>query len=1043
MKRPICFGMVVALTLGGLNPLSMHATPHDMVSSLSGQQDEKVTITGKVQDVHGEPLIGVRIQEQGSSTGTITDMDGNFSLRISKLGVTIDVSYIGFTSQSLVVNTAVVPTIVLKEESTALDEVVVTALGIKRQTKALSYNVQELKGDELTTAKDANFVNGLNGKVAGVTINQSSGGVGGAARIVMRGTKSIEKSNNALYVIDGVPIFPTTSTQGSGQFSSSGSTESAADINPDDIESISILTGASAAALYGSAAANGAILITTKKGKAGKVRVSYSFNGESGSPLRLPEFQSRYGSDGLVTSWGSPIPDGAPVWNVEDFFQRSTNMVHSVSVSGGTDRNQTYLSFSSTDAKGLVPNNKYDRYNFNARNTSSLMDNRLTIDVQAGYIHQYHRNMINQGQYMNPMVSAYLMPRSDDNEKVKAFERYDSSRKLYVQNWTYGDANFNMQNPYWIAYRNLREMNRERYILSLNTSFDVYKWSDHEKLALSARVRSDVTHFTGEDKRYASTSPTHDVSEYGYYGMDKGADRQTYADVMSTLNKEFDVQGQRLSLNAMLGASIQDTRYDNQTVKGPLKLKGVPNLFNIFNIDHTHNGTVLIPEGWIEQTQSIFGSAELGLNSYLYLTLTGRNDWASQLANSPQLSFFYPSVGISGVITEMMSEETRIAMRPYLSYLKARFAYSSVGSPFQRGLTSPTYILDEQSHGFANITNFPVGELFPERTDSYEIGLSARAFNGMLTLDGSLYCTYTKNQTIGSKAPSSSGYDKIYIQTGNVRNQGVELALGLNFGEDDGVHYNTNFTFGYNHNEILSLAENYVNPLTGENESQPYLERFSLGSLKYILKTGGSLGDIYTTTDFKRNPAGDILVDESGNVSKQEFSEMRKLGSVLPDCNYGWRHELGYKGLSIGALLTARQGGLVVSLTQAAMDQMGVSEESALARDRGGVIEGNSLIDPQSYFHTRGSERMAQYYTYSATNIRLQEASISYRIPKQWLKGYADITLSAIGRNLGFLYCKAPFDPESVSSTDNYGQGLDYFMLPTQKSWGFSVKLAF
>lgn len=1008
---------------------------------------QNVTVKGTVYDQTGLPVIGATVKVlEVDNLGTLTDIDGHFTLQNVPANSTLRISFVGMTPQEIPLNGKTKLEVVLKEDTELLDEVVVTALGIKRSEKALSYNVQELKSDDLSSAKDANFLNSLTGKVAGLNINASSTGMGGATKVVMRGTKSIQGSNNALYVIDGVPMFSMTSKQGAGQFDSSGSTESMADINPDNIASISVLTGAAAAALYGSAAANGAILITTKKGQAGAPSVVYSMNMDWGRPLVLPEFQNRYGSGGQITSWGSLMPEGAQGFEVEKFFNVAQNQTHTISVSGGTDTNQTYVSAAVTKSNGLVPNNAYNRYNFSARNSTQLLDNRLTIDFGANYIIQNHRNFVNQGEYMNPLVPAYLMPRSETNANVKNFERYNVSNKTYIQNWVYGNGVFTLQNPYWVAYRNLRETKRERYMLDMNVKFDIYKWNESDKWDIMGRVRTDHTAITSTDKRFSTTTATLSPLKNGYFGELKGVERQTYGDLISTINKGFELGEHRLNINATLGASIQDTRYDDSLVEGPLKNKGIPNVFNIFNIDQEHAKTNLVPSGYIEQTQSIFASAELGWNSYLFLTLTGRNDWASQLANSPHPSFFYPSVGLSILPLEMLNEDAKIRSKKVIDYLQLRTSFASVASPFQRGLTTPTYEMDRDNKIYKTLSYFPVGELFPERTNSFEVGMSSRWLKGLFTLDATYYQTNTFNQTIFTEVPASSGYTGIYIQTGNIRNRGVELALGLHLGKEEGLLYDSNFTFGLNKNEIVDLAENYVNPITNEKESKEYIEVGTIGqTTHFILKKGGTLGDLYTNADFLRDAYGKIVVSKDGTVQKAHFAdgERVKLGSVLPDYTFGWSNELTYKGISFGAIISGRVGGIAVSMTQAAMDYYGVSETTASARDQGYVMVDGLTIDPKSYFSIRGKERLAQYYTYDATNIRLQEVHIGYRLARKYIADIADVTLSLYGRNLGFLYNRAPFDPESVSSTGNYSQGIDYFMLPSQRTIGFNLKVNF
>lgn len=1031
---------------------------------------QEVTVRGKVLSESGEELGNTTIMVQHVLSGRkdylISDTAGVFAISGLEAGQKYNLyfDHVGFASDSLVnlifsatENNSLL--IRLKPGTgTTLGEVVITtALGIKRQERSLSYNAQQINADDLTTIKDANFVNSLSGKVAGITVNQSASGVGGATKVVMRGVKSIEKSNNALYVIDGVPLLSLTSAQGEGRFSSTGSTEGIADINPEDIESMTVLTGASAAALYGSAAANGAILITTKKGKAGTVKVNFSTGADFSSPFVMPLFQNRYGSDGKITSWGAKLPEDAEKYQPKDFFQRGTVLMNSISLSGGSEKNQTYVSAASTNSQGLIPNNIYNRYNFSFRNTTSLLNDRFRIDAGASYILQDNRNMVNQGEYMNPLVGAYLLPRGDGLEKTKIFEIYNPSRKIYEQLW--GDftgteglfngsysGDYSLQNPYWVAYRNLRDMKRERNIMSLGLSYDLKSWTASEKWDVSARVRTDNTHFRGTDKRYASTLALLDMSKNGHFGQSEGVEKQTYLDVLTNLTRKYDWDGVgRFSLTANLGASLQDNRVDGTVYSGPLREDGIPNVFNTFNIDQGAQKTLNVPAGWTEQTQSIFSSVELGYNNYLFLTLTGRNDWASQLANSPNKSFFYPSVGLSSIITEMLSPDVRAQLSPVLSYLKLRAAFSSVGSPFDRGLTTPTYTFDETNKVWKTVSHFPIGALYPERTNSYEAGISSKWAHRRLSLDLTFYRTNTANQTIRAAISPSSGYDAVYLQTGNVQNRGLELGLGYDIKSGKDFSWNSYFTMGYNKNVIKSLLENYINPVTGQKESKEYLEKNSFGPLKYILKTGGSLGDIYTDADFLRNQDGNIFVDANGKVSTSNFGpgKFEKLGSVLPNYTMGWRNDFTINNFTLGALLNGRVGGLVVSMTEAALDHYGVSQGSADARDAGGVIINGIPIDAQNYYEVRGKNRLPQYYTYDATNFRIQEAYLAYKLPRRVFKNFADLTISLVGRNLAMLYSKAPFDPEVVSSTGNYAQGLDYFMVPSLRSFGFNIKANF
>ena len=990
-------------------------------------------VSGIVIDENNEPLIGVNIKVEGSSIGAITDIDGNFNI-MAPQGSTLSFTYVGYTPQSVKITDKNIYEIRLVSDTKQLSEVVVTALGIKREQKALSYNVQQVKADAISGIKDANFINSLNGKVAGVNINSSSSGVGGASKVVMRGTKSIEQSSNALYVIDGIPMF-NFGGGGGTEFDSRGKSESIADLNPDDIESISVLTGAAAAALYGSNAANGAIVITTKRGQVGKLQVSVNSNTEFSKPFVLPQFQNRYGTGsrgktgGTTTlSWGPLLNEASRTgFEPKDFFDTGLIFTNSVTLSTGTEKNQTFFSAASVNSQGIVPNNRYNRFNFTFRNTTSFLNDRMKLDVGASYIIQNDRNMTNQGVYSNPIVPVYLFPRSDDFSLIKVFERWDPARKINTMFWPQGEGDLRMQNPYWIAYRNLRLNQKKRYMLSAQLSYDITDW-----LNIAGRVRIDNSHTKYEQKLYASSNATiTEESTQGHYTIAKPDETQTYADVLANINKRFG----DYSLVANVGASIVNNKFEELSYRGPIREKGIPNVFNVFDLDNAKKKAR--QDEWQEQTQSIFASVEVGWKSMLYLTLTGRNDWASQLANSSTSSFFYPSVGLSGVISEM------IQMPSFIDYMKVRGSFSSVGMPYPRNLTSPTYEYNEATQSWKPKTHYPIGDLKPERTDSWEVGLDMKLFKDF-NLGLSWYLANTFNQTFDPQISVSSGYTTIYLQTGYVRNTGLELSLGYGHTWNNNFRWDSNFTLSHNKNKIKELVRDYVHPETGELINKDRLDVGGLGKARFILKEGGTLGDLYTQSDLKRDDNGMVDIDPTGIVAIENNLPDIKLGSVFPKANLAWSNHFSWKGISLSALFTARIGGIVYS-TEAAMDQYGVSERSALARDNGGVLVNNrTLVDAQNYYTTIGSESgLPQYYTYNATNVRLQEASIGYLIPRKWLGNVCDIQVSVIGRNLWMIYNKAPFDPESVATTDNYYQGIDYFMLPSTRNIGFNVKINF
>ena len=1018
----------------------------------AAQPGQPVTVTGKVVDASGMPVIGAAVIIKGTTIGTSTGVDGDFSLQVPppSADAVLEINYLGYEPIAQTVGSRTNITFTLRESAVDVDAVVVTALGIKRSEKALSYNVQQVNSEDIVANKDVNFINSLSGKVAGVTINSSSGGVGSASKVVMRGQKSISQSSNALYVIDGVPMF-TTARDGGTEFASQGTTDPIADINPEDIESMSVLNGAAAAALYGSDAANGAIVVTTKRGKAGYTSVTVSSSTEVMSPFILPDFQNRYGTGDLnstessfVRSWGNRLNSSNYMgYNPrDDYFQTGVTGTESVSLSTGTEKNQTYFSAAAVNSRGIVPNNGYDRYNFTFRNTTSFLNDKLKLDVGASYVMQKDRNMTNQGTYNNPLVGAYIFPRGNDWGDIEMYERYDPARRLYTQYWPVGDAGMTMQNPYWINYRNLRENNKDRYMLSAALSYDVLDW-----LNVSGRIRVDNSSNDYTEKFYASTfTQLTEGSKNGLYGITKTKDKQVYGDVLVNINKTF---GENWSLQANVGASISDMRYDAMKVRGPIPDGEItdekPLLANVFNVQNLSNTskTKRLQEGWREQTQSVFASVEVGFKNTYFLTLTGRNDWPSQLAgeHSVKSSFFYPSVGASVVLSQLIPE-----MPKNLSYVKLRASYASVGVAFERYLANPRYSWSESGLNWSTQTRFPIYNLKPERTKSFEVGLTMR-FLRHFNLDFTYYNTKTQDQTFEPNISTGSGSSKLTIQSGNVRNRGFEVALGYSntWGR---FSWDSNYTLSANKNKILSLADDVVNPETGEHFSVDQLDMGGLGDARFILREGGTLGDFYSRIDLKRDSNGAVYINEKGEIAKEPVTDVAnyiKLGSVLPDANMAWRNDFRWRNFNFGFMVSARLGGVVFSRTQSMLDYYGVSEATAAARDAGGVkINGNDLVDANKWYTAiGGGNSVPQYYTYSATNVRLQEASIGYTIPKKTLGDICEITLSLVGRNLWMIYNKAPFDPETIATTGNYYQGVDYFMSPSMRNIGFNLRVKF
>ena len=1018
--------LVLTIPLSGVLDATLKAAGTNEQATLQEAQHGKtIVVKGKVVDKGGQAVIGANILVKGTSTGAVTDLDGNYTLSVSP-NATLVFSYIGMKSQTVAVNNRKQIDVTLEDEAKAIDAVVVTALGIKRSEKALSYNVQKVDNSALTKVKEANFVNSLSGKVAGVNITRSSAGIGGATSVVMRGSKSIAGNNNVLYVVDGMPIGNASRGGDGGEYGRPGSGEGISDFNSDDIESISVLTGPSAAALYGASAANGVIIINTKKGAAGSVKVNFSSNTEFLSAGVMPEFQNTYGTESnTYRSWGKKL-ETPSTFNPRDFFQGGYNTINSLNLSGGTDKNQTFVSVATTHAEGIIPNNEYYRYNFSGRNSSKFLNDKLHLDISANYVMQGDQNMMSGGRFFNPLRPLYLFPRGDDFETVKIWERYDTDRRFNTQYWPYGTQGEDFENPYWIVNREMFTNEKHRYMFSFRAQYDILSWMN-----IAARTRVDNTYSTIKTKFYATTNPlfTGDTSlENAKGSFSQGEERykQTYADLMLNINKKFDKD---FVLTANIGTSFDDHYTTSVSVGG--RLKTVPNLFSTPNVDPDVTGG---GGQSYHRTRNIaaFASAELGWKSMLYLTATGRTDWASQLvSNGKTPAIFYPSIGLSGVISEM------VKLPSFISYLKTRVSFTEVGSPIsQTGITPGTITYSMSGGKVTPISTYPYPDFNPERTRSWEAGLNARLFKGKVRLDATIYQSNTYNQTFLQNMSDASGYSGFYIQAGDIRNRGVELALGYEDNISKNISFSTNLTYTRNVNRVMELVKGYKNPIDGT-----VFDINVLTSPKYM-RPGDSMNDIFVQGILVKGKDGRFI--EEGDGYRIDRSQRIKVGSSAPDFMMGWNNTLNLYGVNVSFLISARVGGNVSSSTQAMMDGYGVSKVTADARDAGAVVIDGQSYDPKRYYTTIGLNRLGAYYLYDATNIKLQELSIGYTLPKKWFgKVISNASVSLIARNLLTIYRAAPYDSDMAGGTGTYSAGGDNFMPPSMRSVGFSLNLGF
>ena len=972
---------------------------------------QQKVVHGVVEDLEGNPMPGVSVMVEGTTTGTISDMDGKYEIAVPS-GKNLIFSFIGMKSEKVEVGGKTVLNIKLKEDAVMLQEVV--AIGYGTKTRATTTGAVDLvNADKLTNKPLTNTAELLQGVVPGMEIRRTNQGKVGEEGydIRLRGVTS-RSDPGILVVVDGIPY-------------SDNNANALNKINPQDIENITILKDAQAA-IYGARAAGGVLLVTTKKGKTEKTTITVSNSTTFSKAYIMPDMQNRYGTSSGLFSWGELTNRR---YNPSDFFETGSNVINSVALSTGNTKNQTYLSASTTNSGGILPNNSYNRYNFTARNTTHFLNDKLTLDIGAQYIVQNNKNMVSQGQYYNPLPSLYLFPRGDNFDEIRLYERYNTNYGYMEQYWPYGDASLSLQNPYWIQNRINRTSNKKRYMMNASL-----KWQAADWLNVVGRVNLDNSDYRNKNEKSASTLTTFCGVSGGFEDAMR-QERSLYADFLANIDKTFG----DFHLTANVGASIYHTSMDQLYIAGDLV---IPNFFQINNINFSANYKP-DPTGYEDEIQSIFASAELSWKNQLYLTVTGRNDWDSKLAFSKQKSFFYPSVGLSALLSEM------VKLPEVISYAKIRGSYTVVASSFDRFLTNPGYEYNSQTHNWANPTVYPMDNMKPEKTKSWEIGLNLKFWGNRFNLDATYYRSNTLNQTFKVDIPSSSGYKQAIVQAGNVQNQGLELALGFN-DKWAGFGWSSNATFTLNRNKVKRLASGSVNPVTGEAIQMDEMNVGWLGkenvAPRVILTEGGSMTDIYVYNQLTKDNNGNIKVDQNGNLGITSSNTPVKVGNLDADFNLGWTNHFTYKGIDLGVVLSARVGGLAYSATQGILDYYGVSGTSATARDNGGIPINNGKVNAQKYYQTIGTGEggYGRYYLYSATNVRLQELSLNYTLPKRWFKNVANVTLGIVGRNLWMIYCKAPFDPElSASTSSNYYMNVDYFMQPSLRNFGFNVKVQF
>jgi TonB-linked SusC/RagA family outer membrane protein len=1003
----------------------------------------QVSVRGTVTSSDGEPIIGANVIELGSNNGTATDLDGNYQLKVGPNAI-LEFTYTGYVSQKFTVGVQTMINVTL-EEGVSLSEMVVTALGISREKKSLTYAAQTIQGGQLTQVRDANFVNTLQGKVAGLVVTNASSGVGGATRVILRGNRSIQSSNNALFVVDGVPVDNSTPGQVGNDFGGYNGSDGVANINPDDIESINVLKGAAASVLYGSRAANGVILITTKKGSAGAISVDVNSGAQFDAPLTLPNLQNEYGQgNGGVfgsrssASWGPKMNNQAVIdWtgkaqgmvpqpnNISDFFQIGTSFNNSVGIKGGSEKVQSYFSFTNNQVSGIVPGNSLDRNTLNLRISANL-SKKFSTDAKVTYVNQMLNNKLRSGEESSEVMNLYKTPRSIRNEDM---QNYQSEAGVP----TYWTSSSVYMNPYWTINRTSADEERTRTTSLVSATYRI-----NDDMKILARVSLDQYTDRGENTFYDNTLL------FAWLG----GTFQKYFRQVKERNSELLLIGNK-KLNSKVKLSytfgIADVARQSDFTQTSANGLLVPNKFDLGFARNLAVGT-----GFVERDlQSVFGSVQVSLNDYLYFDVTARNDWSSTLP-APH-SYFYPSLGLTTVLSDI------IELPNFINFAKLRGSYTRVGNDAAPYLLTQTYSFSQGgTGGFINRDGTQaIGDLKPELTTSLEFGFDGRFFDNRLGLDVTFYKTNSVNQVLSLPLAPASGFSNQYINAGNIENAGVELTLTGSPIKKNDFTWDVTLNYARNINAIVSLHPDIKQTLLSSGYGR---------TAGVLVKEGGAYGDLYTE-GWARTPSGQFIMDGAGKPvvsSSQEY-----LGNFNPKFTLGLNNAFSIGKISLNVLVDARIGGVMTSGSDASLAFDGSSAYTTAYREGGWVIPGVTLsnneyipnttpVNAETFWTTVSNGRYSwgQVFTYDATNVRIREAAVGYdfNINSQYVKR---AKLSIVARNLFFLAKgnaivdipgiptrKMWFDPDVNLGAGNY-QGVEYGTLPSARSIGLNLSVSF
>ena len=1102
-QKHLYFSAAFALSLA-LAPTGVYAGTNTSTAVQAVQQNGNHKVTGRVVDSTGEPLIGATVLVEGTTNGTVTDIDGNYTLNTTA-NAKLVFSYIGYAAQTIPVGGKGTIDVTLKEEANTMNEVVVTAMGIQRKEESLTYATQRVKAEDLMKVQDPNVANSLEGKVSGLTITPSAGGAGGSTKIVLRGAKSILGNSSPLIVVDGVPM--TNDARGNHDMNSqskdityagmSEGSDPLSLINPDDIESINVLKGANAAALYGSVAANGVVMITTKRGREGKLDINVTSNITFDTPLLTPKIQNTYGAtiNGNTVQadgWGAKIGSltdnqltmsspldsknfGAGAMHniylrnytedeVKDFLRTGVTTNNSVSLSGGTEKMTTYFSMANSHAKGLFRNNNYNRNTFSLRQNYRFF-NRLKVDLSLNYAQTITRNRPGGGTVGNPLYHLYLTPRNvslgyyrDNYVTDNATWMSREGREYYElgaggynlvkgstqltgprQNWVFMNSANN--NPYWLINMNNNKQTEDRIWGTLSANVDIY-----DGLTFQARVNYDHTRYTSTSRRYATTFLPAGMDDYGHFWDTSSKTTELYIDYLLSYNKKFgdyDVSGSAGWVGHTIKGEYKGT--DVEATYIDRNLQKLPSRVNYFDTSAGGMGGTSSSKSsnW---DRAWLATAQLGWKETVYFDASYRRDWyrpfryfkLSGISDTDNYGYF--GVGANAIVSKL------VKLPEVINYLKYRASYSEVGNSI------PNFAYDAVTENLQ--TGAIIGSNYsqfvdprPEKTRSFETGIESLWFNNRLSFDLTYYHAVMSNlyMTVGT----GTGLTK-NLNSAKIRNQGIEMTIGYDFKPFSWLRWRTSYNLSYNNNKILKTAYD-------EQGKERKIEQV-VGGVHVRYAEGGSIGDMYVP-DYDRDANGHIKLNTLGQPQFDKSGKLVYAGNMNGNWQMGWSNTFTWKEFNLSFLINGRIGGKVISLTEQKLDYYGFSERTANARlnaEKNNIVATNygnvpgialndgsgNIVPIQGYYQALGSAEGPADYIYNATNFRLRELSLGYTF-RNLFGMNKNLSLSFIGRNLFFFYKDAPTDPDvSLSRTNGLG-GFEVFNTPSTRSYGFSVKMNF